>query len=172
MRSARAFATEGGATTLAPDRDAEGVKTAELDERDDAQDMAGEPDNEQDDLVYASDADADASADAANADLDEDSEDVRALALPDRSSQAVGAPAQRYQRGGVYVPEFLMGNSVTRWLAEAYIELRKVTWPTPNTAWTMTLIVILVSALVALVLGGADFGLTRLVTWLSGLTAG
>ncbi len=179
IRAANVRAAQGGAATLAPDRDADGA--TELDERDvaqdDAQDVAGEPDDEQGDFAYADDADdADGAADAVSAGadddfIDEDSEDVRALALPERPPTET-APAPRHQRGGVYVPEFLMGNPVTRWLAEAYVELRKVTWPTPQTAWNMTLIVIVISALVALVLGGADFGLTRLVTWLSGLTAG
>jgi len=170
IRASRALAMQGGAATLAPDRDAEGVASAAIDDRDDAQDVAP-PDDTQGELAYASDDAVDAESADANLD-DDESEEVRALALPGRAAQADYAPAQHHQRGGVYVPEFLMGNPATRWLAEAYVELRKVTWPTPQTAWNMTLIVIIVSALVAVVLGAADFGLTRLVTWLSSLYSG
>ena len=173
IRSSRMLAAQGGATALAPDRDAEGQDATELDERDDAQDMGGASDDEQDELSYAGDDEPD-SADAVDADDrdDEDTEDARALALPDRAEQADRATTQHYQRGGVYVPEFLMGNPATRWLAEAYVELRKVTWPTRHAAWNMTLVVVVVALLAAAVLGAADFGLTRLVTWLSSLSAG
>ena len=173
IRAANLRDAQNGAATLAPDRDTDGLDAAELDERDDAQDAAVAPDDAQDELAYddAEDAAAIGAADDIDYD-DEDSDDARALALPDRSEQASRAPTQRYQHGGVYVPEFLMGNVVTRYLAEAYIELRKVTWPSRQTAWNMTLVVVAVALLTALVLGAADFGLTRLVTWLSGLSAG
>ncbi len=60
----------------------------------------------------------------------------------------------------------LMANPITRYLAEVYIELRKVTWPTWQEAWNMALVVIGMSLVVAVVLGAADIGLTRLVTWI------
>lgn len=169
IRSSRADAAQGRATTPTLDRDATGATAEELDERDDALAVAEASDDEQDEQdesAYAIGDEADDLDDVDYVDDDEDTEDARALALPDRER----APAPSHQRGGVYVPEFLMGNPVTRWLAEAYVELLKVTWPSRRTAWNMTLVVIAVSAAVAIVLGLADFGLTRLVTWLSGLS--
>lgn len=65
----------------------------------------------------------------------------------------------------VGVPRVLMANPVTRYLAEVYLELRKVTWPDWHDAWNMALIVIGMSLAVAVILGAADIGLTRLVTW-------
>jgi preprotein translocase SecE subunit len=67
------------------------------------------------------------------------------------------------------VPAWTQGNPVTRFIAESYVELRKVTWPTWNEAWNWTLIVIAMSALIALILAGADLGLTKALTWLVGL---
>jgi preprotein translocase subunit SecE len=66
------------------------------------------------------------------------------------------------------VPEPLMGNPFTRFVAESYIELRKVTWPTWSEAWNMTIVVIVVAALVAAILGLADAGLVQLLTWIVG----
>lgn len=74
--------------------------------------------------------------------------------------------------GGIYVPAALMGNSVTRWLAEAYIELRKVTWPEMRDAWNMTLVVIAVSAVMAGLLAAADFGLGHLLSYFVSLGLG
>ncbi len=70
------------------------------------------------------------------------------------------------------IPEPLMANPLTRFIIESYYELRKVTWPTPREAWNMTLIVIAMSALVAAVLGAADFGLVRALTWVVSLGSG
>ena len=63
------------------------------------------------------------------------------------------------------VPDFLMGNPVTRFVAESYLELRKVTAPTPGEAWNMTLIVIIFSVVLAALLSLADLGLVRALTW-------
>lgn len=169
MRSSRALATAGRATTL--DRDVDGVASEPDDDQptmaaDDAQDdeayAAGDESDEPDDAEPTDDADFD----------DEDTDDARALALPDRQNRAEHTPTLRSQRGGVYVPEFLMRNPITRRLAEVYVELLKVTWPTRGAAWNMTLVVVAVALSTALILGVADFGLTRLVTWLTGLYAG
>lgn len=67
------------------------------------------------------------------------------------------------------IPAPLMANPITRFIAEAYIELRKVTWPTWSDAWTMTLIVVAMSALIAAVLGLADLGLTHALQWIVSL---
>lgn len=73
---------------------------------------------------------------------------------------------------GVYVPDALLKNPLTRGLAESYIELRKVTWPTRRDAWNMTLTVIIVSAIMSLLLALADFGLGHLLTYLVSLGLG
>jgi preprotein translocase SecE subunit len=74
-------------------------------------------------------------------------------------------PSTRPSARGVGVPAPLMANSFTRFLAESYIELRKVTWPDSREAWTLTLVVIGMSLLVAVILGAADFGLNHFVSW-------
>ena len=70
------------------------------------------------------------------------------------------------------IPEPLMANPITRFIAESYLELRKVTWPTMQQAWTMTLIVIAMSAAVAAILSAADLGLGRFLTWLLNVATG
>lgn len=70
------------------------------------------------------------------------------------------------------VPGWTLGNPITRFIAESYIELRKVTWPTLGEAWNWTLVVIGMSAVIALILAGADLGLSKLLTWLIGLSTG
>jgi preprotein translocase subunit SecE len=54
-------------------------------------------------------------------------------------------------------------NRVVRWYHETVGELRKVTWPTPQAAWRLTYIVIIVMLSTALVLGALDFIFSRLV---------
>ncbi|MFN8639815.1 MAG: preprotein translocase subunit SecE [Dehalococcoidia bacterium] len=50
-----------------------------------------------------------------------------------------------------------------RWVADIVSELRKVTWPSRSETNNLTMVVILVSALVAVLLGGADIGFNWLV---------
>ena len=47
---------------------------------------------------------------------------------------------------------------IRRWFRDTRGELRKVEWPTRNEAISLTWIVVIVMALMALVLGGLDFG--------------
>lgn len=63
-------------------------------------------------------------------------------------------------------PAAIMANPVTRFIWEAVQELRKVTWPRPQDAWNMTLVVVAMSAAVALLLGAADLGLTKALTFI------
>jgi preprotein translocase SecE subunit len=44
------------------------------------------------------------------------------------------------------------------WIKDIASELRKVQWPTRQEAWNLTLVVILVSVVVGLALGGLDSG--------------
>ncbi|HEU0028141.1 MAG TPA: preprotein translocase subunit SecE [Ktedonobacterales bacterium] len=98
-------------------------------------------------------------------------------AKEDESSRALAPSGERRVAGvsgtgGIYVPAPLMRNPITRWLAEAYIELRKVTWPETRDAWNMTLVVIVVSVVMAGLLAAADFGLGHLLTYFVSLGLG
>ena len=57
----------------------------------------------------------------------------------------------------------LMINKVSRFLKEARVELKKVTWPTPKEALASTSVVIVVVIIVSLFLGVIDLGLTRII---------
>ena len=93
----------------------------------------------------------------------EDAEAIsRALA---RTPQAVAVPTRR----AVVLPSFMYGNPVTRYIAESITELSKVTAPSTREAWNMTLVVIVFSAVIALILGLADLGLLRVLSWLINL---
>jgi preprotein translocase SecE subunit len=62
----------------------------------------------------------------------------------------------------------MRNNRIVRFVREAYHELRyKVTWPTFQQARTMTIVVIALSTAVAIILGLADLGLTRLFLFIS-----
>ena len=49
------------------------------------------------------------------------------------------------------------------YIKKSYEELQRVQWPTPKTALAYTLIVVLITLLVALLLGASDFAFTRLI---------
>ena len=53
--------------------------------------------------------------------------------------------------------------AVIRWYRETVGELRKVSWPTPQDAWRLTWIVIVVMLATSLVLGALDLIFSRLV---------
>jgi preprotein translocase subunit SecE len=125
---------------------------------------------EEDELAMASDEDAVLDDDV----LDDDGDDDESLRLDPSAMRATGGEtaavsvSTRPAARGLTVPEPLMRTPITRFLAESYIELRKVTWPTRNEAWNLTLLVIAMSAFVAVILGVADIGLTHLLTWIVG----
>lgn len=48
-------------------------------------------------------------------------------------------------------------------LAEVKIELEKIVWPTPQAAFKLTLIVIIVTITVGFFIGGVDYLLTKLL---------
>jgi preprotein translocase subunit SecE len=54
-------------------------------------------------------------------------------------------------------------NRIVRWWRETLGELRKVSWPTPQEAWRLTYIVIIVMLATSMVLGLLDFVFSRLV---------
>ncbi|MGH2514384.1 MAG: preprotein translocase subunit SecE [Ktedonobacterales bacterium] len=108
-------------------------------------------------------------APAATADEEADEEDDTSLVLSgDAGARARGMPTQATRRG-MHTPGWMMGNGFTRPIAEAIEELLKVTWPTWSEAWTMTLVVIAMSAVVAAILGVADIGLIRALSWIVSL---
>lgn len=82
-----------------------------------------------------------------------------------RTPQAVAVPTRR----AVVLPGFMYSNPVTRYIAESITELSKVTAPSNREAWNMTIIVIIFSAVIALILGLADLGLLRALSWLINL---
>lgn len=57
----------------------------------------------------------------------------------------------------------LTNNRVARYFKEAYIEMRKVVWPTPETTRKHALLVLGISLFVALYFGALDYILTLAV---------
>jgi preprotein translocase SecE subunit len=111
--------------------------------------------------------DADELENASEADeiaLDQEAAQAASRALAERPITTTGVTRRPA------VPQPLMGNPITRYLAESAIELRyNVTWPVPREAWNMTLIVIAMSAFVAALLGLSDVGLIRALDWVVNL---
>jgi preprotein translocase SecE subunit len=103
--------------------------------------------------------------------IDEPEERTDLVARDTVERDVAVAPSQAPARVA-RVPEWALGNPLTRFIAESYLELRKVTWPTFQQAWTMTLVVIAMSAVVALILSVADLGLARFLTWFLSLSTG
>lgn len=133
--------------------------------------MAAEADNlpedEMDDVSEPEDAN-DEPVDDAHALVpagDGPDEDLRVSQAYTSSGAVAGQGVARSATRGLTVPTWMMGNAFTRFLAESYLELRKVTWPEFTVARNMTFIVIGMSVFVAIVLGAADYGLTQLVQW-------
>lgn len=54
-------------------------------------------------------------------------------------------------------------NAIIRWWRGTLGELRKVTWPTPQEAWQLTKVVIVVMLAMSALLGLLDFVFTRLI---------
>jgi preprotein translocase subunit SecE len=82
------------------------------------------------------------------------------------SERAVARPSNRAVAERTGAPAWILGNPFTRYLYESYVELRKVTWPTRQQTWQLTLVVIAMSAFVAILLGLFDLGLTKLIGYL------
>jgi len=57
-------------------------------------------------------------------------------------------------------------NFLTRWWRETIGELRKVTWPTPQEAWRLTKVVLVVMLVMSAILGLLDFSFTRLIAFI------
>ncbi|MEK7189069.1 MAG: preprotein translocase subunit SecE [Patescibacteria group bacterium] len=57
-------------------------------------------------------------------------------------------------------------NAIVQYLKNSRQELRKVTWPTTQQTVNSTALVIAVSVAIAAFLGGADYGLNKLLEYL------
>src|SRR5438105_3999083 len=76
---------------------------------------------------------------------------------------------RRDAKGSTSLAKRLRSNRIGSFLYEAYYELRyKVTWPTFREARNMTLVVIALSAVIGIILAGADLGLHRLFLFIVG----
>lgn len=95
------------------------------------------------------------------------SETGDALAVSSERAVVRRTKIEEVEKGGVM--GYLLSHGLTRYFAESYLEMLKVTWPTMTETRNMTIMVLAMSALVALVLGLADLGLVRALTWLTTL---
>ena len=57
-------------------------------------------------------------------------------------------------------------DSIIKYLKETKSELKEVVFPSTSQTINYTIIVVLISILVAITLGGADFGLSKILTHL------
>jgi preprotein translocase subunit SecE len=126
----------------------------------------------------ASDAQADEIEDMAAEDddaLESDDEDVLAEdeivdeALNDGGERAVARASSRTVAAPTGAPAWVLGNGFTRYIYESYVELRKVTWPTREQTWQLTLVVLAMSAFVAILLGLFDLALVKLIGYVISL---
>jgi preprotein translocase subunit SecE len=62
----------------------------------------------------------------------------------------------------------IIADKVIRFLKEAKIELKKVTWPTPRQTLASTSVVIIVVIIVSIFLGIVDFGLAKAIRMVLG----
>jgi preprotein translocase SecE subunit len=123
---------------------------------------AAEATEERDAFVVAQSDEPAAETEQGSEALAEDEDEDLRIAPVSGGALAVRPGAQTTARG-TGVPDFLMGNPITRFIAESYLELLKVTWPEPRDAWNSALVVVGMSVAVALLLGAADYGLNQLV---------
>lgn len=65
------------------------------------------------------------------------------------------APAAKSDKGKADKPK--KPNAIARWYRETLGELRKVTWPTPQEAWKLTKVVLIVMLGMSVGLGILDF---------------
>ncbi|TRZ74526.1 MAG: preprotein translocase subunit SecE [Deltaproteobacteria bacterium] len=62
----------------------------------------------------------------------------------------------------------IIAEKIVRFLKEAKIELRKVTWPSPRQTLASTSVVIIVVIIVSIFLGIVDFGLAKAIRMVLG----
>ncbi|MCX7021856.1 MAG: preprotein translocase subunit SecE [bacterium] len=59
-----------------------------------------------------------------------------------------------------------MFDRIKRFVRETRVELSKVTWPTRREVVSSTLIIIAMSAFLAVLIGVFDFGMSTLIDWI------
>lgn len=69
--------------------------------------------------------------------------------------------AKRVEKTNTITSNKKKGNRISRWWRSTIGELRKVSWPTPQEAWRLTKIVLIVVFSMAIVLGLLDFLFSR-----------
>ncbi len=96
------------------------------------------------------------------------------LAVSRSSASSVAHREPAPARSGFlgFILRFLLLIPGARFVAASAQELRKVTAPTPREAWNMTLLVIAMSAVLALLLGAADLVLIQGLQWVVHLGTG
>jgi preprotein translocase SecE subunit len=153
---AKTIGRDKGSTTRAPlSAETEAASTADAPNDEDVRDED----------VRDEDRDENTADEPADEDADTGDERDLVVAPPRALNRVPSAAVARAPR----VPAPLLANPFTRYIAESYLELRKVTAPTPQEAWNMTLIVILMAGVVAAILGVADIALVRALTWIVSL---
>ena len=142
--------TSGGKGSAASARDA-AARQAQVDEIEDMTKDDDAPDGEE---TNGDDEDVLAEDEIVDEAVSGGSERAVSRASSQATAERTGAPA------------WVIGNPFTRYIYESYVELRKVTWPTRQQTWQLTLVVIAMSAFVAILLGLFDLGLTKLIGYL------
>jgi preprotein translocase subunit SecE len=107
--------------------------------------------------------------DALNGDEEEDvlaEDEIVDEAVSGGSEQAITRASAQATAARTGAPAWVLGNPFTRYIYESIVELRKVTWPTRQQTWQLTLVVIAMSAFVAILLGLFDLGLVKLIGYL------
>jgi preprotein translocase SecE subunit len=114
-------------------------------------------------------------ADGDDAELIEGDDDASDLVVAPTNAGSVTrrAPAAPARSGFIgFVVHLLLLIPGARFVVASAQELRKVTAPTPREAWNMTLVVIAMSAALAILLGAADLVLIQGLQWIVGLGTG
>ncbi len=62
-----------------------------------------------------------------------------------------------------------MFDKIKKFLRETRVELSKVTWPNRREVVSSTMVIVVMSACLAVIIGVFDFGLSRLIDWILSL---
>jgi|ERR1051326_3629278 preprotein translocase SecE subunit len=157
-------------STLKPEKSASAETEVLEAEELDTEELVDEADeaDEADDDEYASDDDDDDEEDEDEV-VEEDEEEVveeepaksRAKGRKDRDLVVSPQDYSVTRSSGSRLPNF----PGSKFLYSSYRELRLVTWPSRRDTWNWSMVVVGVCIGVALLLGLADFGLSKFVTW-------
>jgi preprotein translocase subunit SecE len=79
----------------------------------------------------------------------------------DRTGRGSGTRSADRRRGGWFA-------RLALFLRQVVAELRKVVWPTRKQLGTYTLVVIVFVGVLMAIVGGLDFGISKLVLWVFG----